>query len=229
MKQSMNLLALVGSYRKGGMIDSLVDEMLGVAADAGVAVRKVYLGDVEIAFCRNCRRCTQAPGPARGVCDLQDELAALLETIDQADGLILASPVNFFTVTAVTKRFVERLVCGAYWPWGQMAPKLRVLHPRRPALLVTSCAMPGFLARLATNVLRVLKAAAAALGFRPVGSLVVGLAARSERPILSGRTRRKAHRVARRLVRKLAAAPPPASLQREDVGSAEIQNLHRPH
>lgn len=215
MKQTANLVALVGSYRKGGMSDSLVDEMLTVAADAGVAVRKIYLSEVAIAFCRNCRRCTQAPGPARGVCDLQDDLAALLETIDQADALILASPVNFFTVTAVTKRLVERLVCGAYWPWGQLAPKLRVSRPQRPALLVTSCAMPGLLGRFATNALRVLKSAAAVLGFRPVGSLIVGLAARSEQPILSERTRRKA----RRLARKLGTAAAPASLSQKDVGS----------
>lgn len=196
------VVALVGSYRKGGIIDSLVDEMLAVVADSGLAVRKIYLNEVQIEFCRNCRCCTQSPCATRGVCDLKDEMAALLDVLDRADGLILASPVNFFTVTALTKRFVERLVCGVYWPWGKMVPALRVAHPQRPALLVSSCAMPGFLARLATNALRVLKSAAAALGARPVGSMIVGLVARSEHQTLSGRARRKA----RQLGRKLTAA-----------------------
>lgn len=215
MKQSANVLALIGSYRKGGINDLLIDEMLAVAADADVAVRKIYLSEVEIAFCRNCRRCTQAPGIARGVCDLQDELAPLLKDIDEADALILASPVNFFTVTAVTKRFVERLVCGAYWPWGQLAPKLRVSRPQRPAVLVTSCAMPGWLARFATNALRVFKSAVAALGFRPVGSLIVGLAACNEQPRSAERTRRKA----RRLASKLVTAASAAGLQQQDAGA----------
>lgn len=197
------VVALIGSYRKGGIIDSLVDEMLAVVADSGLAVRKIYLNEVQIEFCRNCRRCTQNPGITRGVCDLQDEMAALLKVIDQADGLILASPVNFFTVTALTKRFVERLVCGAYWPWGKMAPALRITHPQRPALLVSSCAMPAVLARFATNALRVLKSAAAALGTRPVGSLIIGLVARSEHQPLSGRARGKARRLARKLVTSL--------------------------
>jgi NAD(P)H-dependent FMN reductase len=130
-------------------------------------------------------------------------MTALLDVLDRADGIILASPVNFFTVTALTKRFVERLVCGAYWPWGKMAPALRATHPRRPALLVSSCAMPALLARLVTNVLRVLKSAAAALGARPVGSLIVGLAARSEHQPLSARTRRRARRLGRKLITAL--------------------------
>lgn len=194
------VVALVGSYRKGGIIDSLVDEILSVVAEGGFAVRKIYLNEVQIEFCRNCRHCTQCPGTTRGVCDLKDEMADLLEVLDRADGLILASPVNFFTVTALTKRFVERLVCGAYWPWEKMAPALRVAHPQRPALLVSSCAMPALLARLVTNVLRVLKSSAAALGARPVGSLIVGLVARSEHQPLSGRARHKAKRLGRKLI-----------------------------
>lgn len=203
MKNRNNVMALVGSYRKGGITDSLVDEMLAVAAERGMDVHKVYLSDVPIEFCHNCRNCTQKPGPARGVCELQDDMAVLLETIDKADGLILASPVNFFTVTALTKRFVERLVCGAYWPWGQWGPKLRVFRPQRPAVLVSSCAMPGWLARLTTNVLRVLKSAASALGLRTVGSLIVGLAAHSERQRLSQRSVRRARRLAHKLVDRL--------------------------
>ncbi len=197
------VIALVGSYRKGGIIDSLVDAILVVVAEGGFAVRKIYLNEVHIDFCRNCRCCTQSPGTTRGVCDLADEMSALLEILDRADGLILASPVNFFTVTALTKRFVERLVCGAYWPWGKMVPTLRLTHPRRPALLVSSCAMPALLARLATNALRVLKSAAAALGARPVGSLIVGMVARGEHQPLSHRARRKARRLGRKLVTSL--------------------------
>ncbi len=73
----------------------------------------------------------------------------------------------------------------------------------------------GNLARLATNALRVLKSAAAALGFRPVGSLIVGLAARNEQPMLAERIRRKARRLASKLVTAVSAS----CLQQADVGS----------
>ena len=30
---------------------------------------------------------------------------------------------NFFNVTAVTRRFIERLICYACWPWGKKDPQ----------------------------------------------------------------------------------------------------------
>jgi multimeric flavodoxin WrbA len=39
--------------------------------------------------------------------------------------VMLGSPMNFWTVTALMKRFIERLVCYAYWPWGIVAPQTR--------------------------------------------------------------------------------------------------------
>lgn len=202
---SARVVAVIGSYRKGGITDRLVDEMLEVVAADGHRVRKIYLDEVPIAFCRNCRSCTQDSGGFRGLCDLQDGLQELLKTLDQADGLILASPVNFFTVTALTKRFVERLVCCAYWPWGKWSPGLRRTDSRQVAVLVSSCAMPALLGRWATNALRVLKSAAVALGARPVGSLFVGMVARSEHQPLSARSCRRARRLARTLVKSCSA------------------------
>ncbi len=200
---SARVVAVVGSYRKGGITDRLVDEILEFVAAGGHRVRKIYLDEIPIEFCRNCRSCTQESGGTRGLCDLQDGLQELLKTLDQADGLVLASPVNFFTVTALTKRFVERLICGAYWPWGQWSPRLRCTEPRRVAVLLSSCAMPAFFGRWGTNALRILKSAAVALGTRPVGSMLVGTVARSEHPPLSKKSCRQARRLARKLVKAL--------------------------
>jgi hypothetical protein len=46
----------------------------------------------------------------------------MLEKIDAADAVVLASPVNYYNVTAIFRKFLERLLGYAYWPWGQAAP-----------------------------------------------------------------------------------------------------------
>ncbi len=200
MSDPRKVVAVVGSYRKGGIIDSAVDVMLAAAEESGAQVSKIYLADRNIEFCLNCRRCTQAEGEERGRCVHDDDMAALLDEIEAADGLILGSPVNFFTVTALTKRFVERLVCYVYWPWGARAPRMRSKRRDKKALLVISCAMPGFLARLFTGTLRVLKSAAAALGARPVGTLIIGQVAQREKERLPRRAQSRARRLGSRLV-----------------------------
>jgi len=87
----------------------------------------------------------------------------ILIRIEAADGLVLASPVNFFGVTAVTQRFIERLVCYACWPWGKPGPALRVKDRGIRAVLVTSSAMPAALGRMFTRSLGGLKRAAQTL------------------------------------------------------------------
>ena len=120
-----NILGIVGSYRKNGTIDGLVTETLAGAAAAGAATKKIYLTEAHIEFCRNCRQCTQAPGREPGRCVQTDDFNAILDQCRDADALVIGASVNFFNVTAVTRRFMERLVCFAYWPWGRHAPKMR--------------------------------------------------------------------------------------------------------
>ncbi len=198
----MKIIAIVGGYRKGGMTDAAVDEVLAAARDAGAETEIIHLIDAHIEFCRNCRTCTQAEGPQRGECVIEDDMQALLAALDAADALVLASPMNFGSVTAVTKRFMERLLCTAYWPWGKPAPKIRNPRKDKPAVLITSSAAPAFISRLSTRIVRSLKETAGLLGFYPVGVLFMGLAAMRQRPRLSDRARKKARLLGGKLVAK---------------------------
>ncbi|GAB4255563.1 MAG: flavodoxin family protein [Deferrisomatales bacterium] len=195
----MNIVALVGSYRKGGVVDRVVDEILAAAEEAGAATEKIYLVDRDIAFCTNCRSCTQEEGPRRGRCIHDDEMGALLDRAERADGLVLASPVNAGTATAVMKRFVERLVCLAYWPWGAPAPKRRTPSRPRGAVVGAASAAPALVARLSGRLVKLLKDAAGLLGARTAGVVFVGLAAGEPAPPLPARVRRKARRLGRAL------------------------------
>ena len=196
---AVKILAINGAYRRGGMIDQAVEAACASARAGGAETETVFLAEQKIEFCLNCRACTQAPGDARGECVQRDGMAALLAKADAADALLLAAPVNFFNVNALTRRFMERLTPGAYWPWGAPAPKMRC-KPGRKAALITSSAMPALAGRLATGALRALKAAAEGLGIRPVGTLFIGLAAMEEKPVLPAWDRRLAEKLGRKLL-----------------------------
>ncbi len=116
------VVAIVGSYRKGGTVDTAVDAVLAGARERGADTNKIYLLDQHIEYCRNCRACTQAEGMARGECAIHDDMAAIFDEIESADAVVLGSPVNFYNVTAVFRTFLERLLGCVYWPWGQASP-----------------------------------------------------------------------------------------------------------
>lgn len=196
----MKVVAIIGSYRKGRIIDSAVTEILRGAADSGAETEKIYLTDQHVEFCRNCRECTQTPGDEPGTCVHRDAMRGLLDTCLAADLLILASPVNMGTATAVTKRFLERLAPMAAWPYGQPGPKIRRPSPKpRRAVLVSSSAAPAFLARLNPGAKPVLKYIARLFGAKVVKTLHYGLAAYQRDTALPEKRKREAFALGARL------------------------------
>lgn len=199
MNRPVRVIALVGSYRKGGVIDTAVDEILSAAEEAGAETGRIYLADIPIEFCRNCRSCTQEHGERRGACPINDAMAGILDEIERSDAFVLASPVNFGTVTAVMKRFIERLACYAWWPWGAKIPKARSRARDKRAVLVMSSAAPALLVRLRTGIAGLLKEASGILGARTSEVLYLGLAATRERQGIGEGAKRKARRLGKSL------------------------------
>ena len=192
---SSKVVAIIGSYRKGGAVDSAVEAILEGAREKGAHTDKIYLTDRHIEFCRNCRECMQTPGPARGKCPQQDDLEPILQEIEAADALVLGSPVNCGNVTAIFSRFMERLVGAGYWPWGRNTPVPRTRDTKRRAALVATSAMPGLLIPLVTGTGHALRMTAQLLGARPICGLWIGLAAAEPHPRLSTRNRKRARRI----------------------------------
>ena len=176
---SKKVIAIVGTYRKGKVIDSLVSEMLRGAEEKGCTTEKIYLVDKHIEFCTNCRACTQEKNvPARQQCVHNDDMEEILEKIDGADCVIMASPMNFYGVTAVMKKFIERLIVYANWPWDMGAPKYRVKKCTKQAVLVTASACPAIIGKLVfmyRPVYSVMKAAARCFGAKVVKKMTAGL------------------------------------------------------
>lgn len=177
----MKVLAIFGSYHKGGIIDTAVDEILSSVREEGAITGKISLIDKHIEFCTNCRTCTQQKGLKRGKCVIEDDMSSILDEIEGSDAIILGSPMNFGTVTAVMKRFIERLICFAYWPWAMNSPKVRNDRKHKSAVVVASSAAPSLMARLSSQLVKLLKDAAGLLKARTIGVLFIGRAAQEKR------------------------------------------------
>jgi len=193
------ILGIVGSYRKNGIIDCMVTEALSSAEALGAVTNKIYLSDAHIEFCKNCRKCTQEPGAEAGKCVHSDDFNAIMSKWKECDGLVIGAPVNFFNITAVARKFMERLACFSYWPWGQASPKMRSNNKDKMAVLITSAAMPSFMGRLFTGAPRALRLIAETMGAKPVKTIFVGLAALKEHPTPSENAIRKAQAAGRQL------------------------------
>jgi multimeric flavodoxin WrbA len=201
MNGKTRILAINGSYRDGGATDQAVGDLLAKLEGMGAEVEHVKLREYPIEFCRNCRQCMQRPGEAPGRCVHEDGMAALIDRIEAADGYILAAPTNFSSVTALFKRFSERLAVYGYWPWGKPAPVFRKATARKkPAVIISSCAAPGWMGRLTYGTNRNIKVAAKTMGAKVVGSMVTGLISKDQHPGLPKRARRRTSTLAPRLV-----------------------------
>ena len=100
----MQVLALLGSPRKGGNSEVLMEAFLRGVNTAGGSVESVRLCDLKLSPCISCGGCTKT-----GHCVLQDDMTELYPKIDAAQRVILASPIYFYGITAQAKAVVDRL------------------------------------------------------------------------------------------------------------------------
>lgn len=201
MTHAAKVLVINGSYRDDGITDQAVAAAVEALNGAGAETEIVNLRDYPIEFCLNCRECTQQPGAAPGTCVLDDGMHELIDKIETSQAYILASPTNFSSVTALFKRFMERLVAYAYWPWDNPYPKSRKTEtPRKKALLISSSAAPSWMGRWFYGSGRQLDIAAKTIGAKSVGTLFTGLASAEKHKRLTPKSVARARSLAVRLI-----------------------------
>ena len=108
----MKILGFVGSMRKAGNTNRLVEAVLDAAKNAteGVEAEVVHLSDLRIEPCHACYDvCANEPYK----CVIEDELQMVLEKMKQSDALVLSSAL-YFIVPARLVAFTERLSCLAH-------------------------------------------------------------------------------------------------------------------
>lgn len=106
---SKTILILSGSPRKHGNSDVLCDEFAKGAIEAGNKVEKVFLRNKKIGYCTACYYCRDH----EGICAIKDDMTHILELMHQADVIVLASPVYFYSIDAQMKTVIDRTV--AQW------------------------------------------------------------------------------------------------------------------
>jgi len=99
----MKVLGIVGSPRKGGNTEILVEEALTVTREAGAQNEIILLADKKIAGCDGCNSCIKT-----GVCKIQDDMQSIYQQLEAADGIIFGSPVYFGSVTSQLKALIDR-------------------------------------------------------------------------------------------------------------------------
>ena len=103
---SKKVLILSGSPRKDGNSDILCNEFMRGALESGNEVEKIRVAEKKIGFCRACYYCRQS----EGICAVKDDMAEVLQKMIDADVIVLASPVYFYSIDAQLKVLIDRTV-----------------------------------------------------------------------------------------------------------------------
>jgi multimeric flavodoxin WrbA len=101
--ESRSVLGIVGSPRRNGNTEILVDEVLKAAEENGAAVHKVILSKLDIGPCRACDACRKS-----GKCVQKDDMEELATKIEKSDVLVLGTPIYWWGPTAQFKAFLDR-------------------------------------------------------------------------------------------------------------------------
>jgi len=198
---AINILAINGSYRVDGSTDRIVEALTSELIKRGAEVEQIFLRDHEINFCLNCRECMQNPGTDPQSCVQADMMKDIVQKLENADAYILATPTNLGTVTAIFKRFMERLAVYEYWPWSAAAPKHRKNNtPRKKAILITSTSAPAFIARWVFSTIGQLKYTAKIIGADTAGIIFTGLVSGKTHEKISEKSKKKAIQIANKLI-----------------------------
>ncbi|MDE7083407.1 MAG: flavodoxin family protein [Clostridia bacterium] len=100
------VLILSGSPRNGGNSDTLCDEFMRGAAESGHEVEKINVADKNIGYCKACYYCRKSGGK----CVINDGMAEILQKMIDADVIVFASPVYFYSIDAQLKAVIDRTV-----------------------------------------------------------------------------------------------------------------------
>jgi multimeric flavodoxin WrbA len=100
----MRILGIVGSPRKNGNTEILMNEVLGVVRKAGWETEMFLMSGKQVAPCDACGACFEV-----GSCVVQDDMQELYDMLDQADVIIFGSPVYFGSVSAQMKAIMDRM------------------------------------------------------------------------------------------------------------------------
>lgn len=97
------ILGIVGSPRRGGNTEILIDEVLAGAEESGFLIEKLILNELNITPCQACNACNKT-----GDCVQKDDMQKILEKMNQSDVWVFGTPIYWWGPTAQFKAFIDR-------------------------------------------------------------------------------------------------------------------------
>jgi multimeric flavodoxin WrbA len=104
----IKIIAIYGSPRREGNTSTLLKQAVAGARSEGASVEEIVLRDYKISPCLEIYNCIKT-----GECAIRDDFPEILEKVESSAGIMLASPIFFYTVSAHTKIFMDR--CQSLW------------------------------------------------------------------------------------------------------------------
>ena len=114
----MKIVGILGSPRKNGNTEIILDTALEEARNNGVLVSKISLKGKAIAPCNGCLKCSE-----KGKCVIKDDMQEIYKKIVESDGILWASPVYFWSMSGQTKIVMDRTIALTF-PKLQLANKI---------------------------------------------------------------------------------------------------------
>ena len=122
----MKVLGIAGSPRRGGNTDMLLAELLKGAASKGAEVKTIVLNSLKFSPCTHCDGCLKT-----GSCVVKDEMQNIYQDFEEADVIVLASPIQFTGVTAQMKGMIDRFQSRWVRKYVLKIPPLGDKKPRK--------------------------------------------------------------------------------------------------
>ena len=133
-----DILAVYGSPRRKGNTSLLLQKAVQGARDAGGDVEEIILRDLKMSPCLEIYGCKKT-----GRCVIQDDFQRIYDRLLACDGILLASPIFFYAVSAHTKILMDR--CQSLWVkkyWLEKTPFGKKVT-RRKGLFISVGATKG--------------------------------------------------------------------------------------
>ena len=113
----MKITVLNGSPRKQNT-DAMVEAFTEAAQAAGHEVEVLKVAHMNIAGCKACEYCH---GKGEGTCIQKDDMEKVIPAYQDADAVVFASPIYYFTMTAQIEAAIQRVYCIGKPPKAQKA------------------------------------------------------------------------------------------------------------
>jgi multimeric flavodoxin WrbA len=101
----MKAVGFIGSPRKGGNTETLVNEILAGASEKGAKTTVYNITELNIKGCKACNSCHDQAG-----CILKDDMRKLYDEITKADAVVFGSPIYMWQMSGQMKIFIDRLL-----------------------------------------------------------------------------------------------------------------------